>query len=496
MLDGPIRHLAAWLPVRAVAIIPLDRPIRLLVLGIAAGVYLVCGPAIIPYDGDMMLRVSDSLVTGHQLRIEDPVLGVSGVQIYSPYGIGLSLLFAPLDIVGRLLFHSASAALGFYIPTITALTVLGVALVLRELGASARTCVAVALVYAFGTLAWQYSIRVFSEPVVALSIIYALLWLLRFDRTVDRRWLVAAGLLTGLAVLTRPDSILLVAAPLGGFGLALVVARRAVQKARLADGLAWLTPVALGIAIDLAYNWLRYGSVLGSGYKAAGFTTPIWEGLYGLLLSPGAGLLVFCPILIVALVGYGALFRVHPAAAAVVAGFFVLRLLFYSTWWTWNGGAVFGPRFLVPVLPLLVLPLAFVSLKGRARLAAGILLLLSLAVEVIGQVVPSETYNNLILGILQPILTQHMCATCGAAYDRAGATARQVMDFDWRYSPLLIHPFLLVKGQIAPTWAALGALAPVLLGIVGAALTTLFRAATRQDRTEAQLRGSAAAQAA
>jgi hypothetical protein len=70
------------------------------------------------------------------------------------------------------------------------------------------------------------------------------------------------------------------------------------------------------------------------------------------------------------------------------------------------------------------------------------------------------------------------------------------MDWDWRYSPLLIHPFLLVKGQIAPTWAALGPLVPVLLGIVGAALTTLFRAATRQDRAQGPRVGPAATQAA
>jgi hypothetical protein len=47
----------------------------------------------------------------------------------------------------------------------------------------------------------------------------------------------------------------------------------------------------------------------------------------------------------------------------------------YSKWWAWHGGWCWGPRFLVPVIPLLLLPgLAAISVKGRWLLATAILL--------------------------------------------------------------------------------------------------------------------------
>src|ERR1700682_988324 len=45
--------------------------------------YLACGPTVIPYDGDIMLRVTQSLVNRHSFQIVDPVFHLN--QPYSSY---------------------------------------------------------------------------------------------------------------------------------------------------------------------------------------------------------------------------------------------------------------------------------------------------------------------------------------------------------------------------------------------------------------------------
>lgn len=38
--------------------------------------------------------------------------------------------------------------------------------------------------------------------------------------------------------------------------------------------------------------------------------------------------------------------------------FFITNLVVYSSWWAWGGGWAWGPRFLIPFVPILILPVA------------------------------------------------------------------------------------------------------------------------------------------
>jgi hypothetical protein len=62
--------------------------------------------------------------------------------------------------------------------------------------------------------------------------------------------------------------------------------------------------------------------------------------------------------------------RRYPLEAAlclVIGAFFILAL---SSYWGWNGGRTIGPRYLVPVVPFLALPVIyFVEMAHRARAA-------------------------------------------------------------------------------------------------------------------------------
>ena len=134
-----------------------------------------------------------------------------------------------------------------------------------------------------------------------------------------------------------------------------------MQPRHLLAILLFLLPILLVGALLLRYNTLRFGEPFATGYgfdAGAGFTTPIWRGLWGLLLSPYRGIFWYAPLFVVSLVAFPAFVRRHRIEAAVVFLASTLLIGLYSTWWMWWGGLAWGPRFLVPLGPLWVLLLA------------------------------------------------------------------------------------------------------------------------------------------
>jgi hypothetical protein len=77
------------------------------------------------------------------------------------------------------------------------------------------------------------------------------------------------------------------------------------------------------------------------------------------LLVANKGLLTLAPVLAVALAGIVLLHRRGLRAEAyVIAAMFLLYLTYNSGYWLPFGGGSPGPRFLIPVLPFLAVPLA------------------------------------------------------------------------------------------------------------------------------------------
>ncbi len=446
---------------------PKPRDLAFLLLALVGLVYLLSGPVFYGYDGEIMYRVSESLVLRHSIVISDPIYHFA--QPYSPYGIGTSLALVPLVALGQFLMHDPRALVIVYLPVICGLTVVALNGVLVELGVSRTWAAALSLIYAFGTLAWHYSGVMFSEPLLGLTMILALLSLLRFKRTGGARWLVAAGAASATAILARDDSLLLVLPPLLIYAAVLSLQMRPNWAARARDALAYLGPIAAAGLIALAYHLVRYG--WGSGPYAndgIGFSQPFLSGLYGLLLSPGAGLLVFSPVLVIAFVGFVPFARRWRAAALVIAGLILLRLLFFAGWWDWSGGATWGPRYMVPLIPLMMVPVGFVTGTWWRRLIVAFGAL-GVGIEVLGQLVPYGLYY----GAIVPQLAEQLgICRCVPGPSQGSRAINNLMAFDWHYAPLVGQMRDLLHGIVAPAWAPIAALAvPVVtVAVIGVGL--------------------------
>lgn len=124
-------------------------------------------------------------------------------------------------------------------------------------------------------------------------------------------------------------------------------------------------------------NWFRWGNPLDFGYHDATlrFSTPWWQGTLGLYLSPGKSLFLYAPLLLVPLCGMASLIRRRRAEALLALALTVVYTAIASRWSGWSGDLCWGPRFVVPLIPVWVAaatPL-WTTLRGRqAALALGV----------------------------------------------------------------------------------------------------------------------------
>lgn len=371
-------------------------------------------------DDILMYQVTEAIwergevaVTSQATRgdIAQPVPGADGRR-YAKYGIGPSLVALPFYGASRRLFdrlelpetadrfgnlRTGTTVFGTGLANAAAggATVAVTFLLAVELGYPLLVSLMTALCLGSGTLVAHYSSTFLSEPLSALCLAVAVLGLLKAKGkgSVEgvlaiRRWLAISGLATGLAVATKVAHVVVVV-PLF-FWVAALGWRRARRRGLAVDTLYWSLFLSLWLAAIGAYNWSRFGGLFETGYgrEASNFTAAFAVGFSGLLASPAKGVLWYCPVLLLALMGARAFWRRDRICALAIVAASAAWLLVISRYYQWYGGGSWGPRFLVPLLPLWVLPAAeiFASWRrGRGWKGAIIVLV---AVSVIVSCVP------------------------------------------------------------------------------------------------------------
>lgn len=347
-------------------------------------------------DGMSLYGVSDTLARDGRwdieslgwLNIQQGTIGRDGL-LYARKGPGSSVVALPLTWLGlRLPGISPLHASLLLNPLVHALTALYLFLLLGRVFPmlGRRWALALTLIWAAGSPALPYVKSFFSEPLVALALTGALYHLLRQRESARRGHALAAGLWLALSLLARSPNAIVI--PF--YALALLVREppRQVDWSRLRDRvspfLLFALPVAAGGLLYLLYNQVRFGSPLESGYIAGEeFSAIWWQGILGQSIAPGRGLLWFAPWLPLSVVGLWVGRRRQPWIMALAASSALAYLLLYGKWYLWSGGFAWGPRFLIPVLPLLLLPLgALVRAPAPSRpvrVARGLLLPLGAA---------------------------------------------------------------------------------------------------------------------
>jgi len=243
---------------------------------------------------------------------------------------------------------------------------------------TAGWAVGLTLTYALGTSTWAVSSQglwphTFNElALVTLSFIL-------FLPAPSRAAIALAGITAALAVVNRPQLL--------PFAL---LATLFVWRHQRRHFLAFIAvPVVAGACLT-AYNLSIFRGLAGGYYGFNHFSTPLWTGVTGLLLSPNRGLLVFTPIAIFAFYGVIRVWRhngVHPWFRYLTAGLAV-HIVLYAKFDGWWGGYTYGPRYMtdvIPVLCLLLVPGLVPLCRGRAAvILASLLIAYGVAVQAVG----------------------------------------------------------------------------------------------------------------
>lgn len=400
---------------------------------------LSVGEGVYSTDGETMLRTTSSIVDRHQLaircsgRLPNAVRGLDG-RCYSRYGLGQPLIAIPLYLLAKgintLLPGTDYAALVFlFMPRlnqiITAVTCVLLFSFATRIYRSARLGVGLALAYGLGTMAWPYAKFYFSDPLSALCLLATAYFLFVFGEQGKLKQLVLAGALLGYAFLTKLSSVvflplfvaysLLIHSGLRSFRSTIWKATPSRWRLSISPILkdpqiagyrisswrhlvAFLAPAAFLLGVALLYNYCAFGHAFTGGYHEEGWSTPLYLGLYGLLLSSGKSLLLFVPLTIVAPLGLVAFYKAGRREEAVLfTAIFGTYLLLHAGWWSWYGGWSWGPRFLVPTLPFLILPLGALWPGGTARHVSLIALtVISVFVQSLGVVIDFNRYMLLV----------------------------------------------------------------------------------------------------
>jgi hypothetical protein len=187
----------------------------------------------------------------------------------------------------------------------------------------------------------------------------------------------------GLSVFAQPTSIIFVPVILGYCFFSSI----RHEKRTLSCFLMTLSILLLLMGL---VNYTRFGSFTEFGYfQYAGlsFHKGGWTGLVGLLVSPGKGLIIYFPLVILLPLALRYVYNsqnnrwlFYLVIYVVVANWLFFGTIDDSETRFWSGATAWGPRYFVPILPFIVLTFGALIKRLPLHLKYGSLLKITLIV--------------------------------------------------------------------------------------------------------------------
>lgn len=292
------------------------------------------------------------------------------------------------------------------------------------------------LTYGLATIAFPYAGNYFGHQIVATLLFasFYLLFLMARNETTHMGLLLLVGFLISYAVITEYP-VALVAAGLFLYGLYKLPNKLSTAIALIVGGIppiiAWMM-----------YNYLIYHTPIAFGYlhtelyldkNNVGFfslTYPHFEALWGITFGSYRGLFFLCPVLLLAIPGFYYFFRKRELRAEFAVSLYsvIAFFLFNGSSVMWEGGFAVGPRYLVPILPFMVLPIIFFInaygdlpwIKGLVTFLTTWSVLFVWAETIGGQSFPDWTLNPLVNYSLPKLMNGDIARNIGTVLGLPG----------------------------------------------------------------------------
>jgi len=305
-------------------------------------------------------------------------------QRYMVYNPGQSLVFVPIYIIANLISSDAVNAyyysafyvsfLNYFVHALCAFLLFNIGLLL---GASKKQAYLASMFFGLTSYSFVFAQSTYEHHFEMLFILLSTYFALK--KNTNHTGLLS-GLILTLSLVFRTTTILAVPA-------ILLIQRDNKERVKA------LASLTIGVGFVLLYNYYRFGSPLESGYSLAWSLAhndkfDFWSfsrmpmAFFGLLLSPGKGLIFFSTTIVIALWGIKAFWQNQRLMSYSILLISTAYLGMFSMNFAWHGSIwSYGPRYILPIIPFLYLPIIY--LKPKKWVFISMLIAFILQVELI-----------------------------------------------------------------------------------------------------------------
>jgi len=306
----------------------------------------------------------------------------------------------------------------FYSPFFLALFVGIFFLICLEHKFTRQNSIILSFLLAFSTIIWAYSNTSLNVVPAAFFVLLGYLFFKKFRRLNQSKFLLLTAAAFGFAFLIREDSILFIV-PVWLFLLVNILKRlvqptshkdqpknvgnkayrtlRALLNSKIHALLFYSVPLLISYSLYKLLNAydgpLRYiipevrssasmvktdlGAEL-SGFIFSSTISHLLAASYGMLFSPGVGLFIFAPILVTVFFSFPDFFRKNKSECLLLLSFFVLNIIYHADMTSWHGLTSWGSRYLLMVVPFLLIPLGASLEKRNKKFMLSLILILGI----------------------------------------------------------------------------------------------------------------------
>jgi hypothetical protein len=205
-------------------------------------------------------------------------------------------------------------------------------------------------------------------------------------------------------------------------------------------------------------NYWRYGSFTDFGYGEY-VEHKGWNGLIGLLISPGSGIIFYFPMAILLPLALKYFYNREKWLFFLFTYVIVITWLFYGTLSdlepsSWNGSVSWGPRYLISILPFITIASGslFSYLKNRVLLKATIIVL-SVAgffVNLLGILIWYDYGYSYAINVagLYKYANDHIPASF-MQFNHRIDTFSELLTYVPNYSPIILHAGALLSNYVS-----------------------------------------------
>lgn len=344
----------------------------------------------------------------------------------------------------------------------TALTAAILYRIILLFGYERYTGLGISFIYGIATMAWPFAKFDFAEPLVSLFIMGGFWGFVKYIHVGSSRYTLLMSLALLGAVLTK--YVALVTVPI--FFASIVLAnkydcnswKQCVNKSWrglfvfLLPFVGVSLPAIVLLALILDFRFLYQDELIG-GLSRGWLGVPMWLGLWGLLFSWGKGFFLYNPIMLLVVPGSFWFVLRHGWRSAPFLLIPLAYLVLYSKKEVWYGGNTWGPRYMVPTIPILMVmaaPLLEKIIKSRTnviRFGVVILLIVSVFIQVLGMSKDFDLYLGVYADQVVNQLPDAGVEYGGAEYQQWSSKQPEgdlaAVLYSYQFSPLLAHMWLL-----------------------------------------------------